>query len=216
MFRGLTKKVAVAAGASVLVAMTSLAVVPLAASAVGSAGTNTAVTATPSATVTGHAVTIAAKVTPVTTNASVPTGTVTFTITGHDSSTVSCKSAVPAPVSHSGKATCIIQGGKLLAAASPYSVVGTYSGDGNFAGSSGSTSITVAKLNTHTKLKVKPAVHNHTANVFTATVKAGSVSKLLGGDVRFTVSSQPGPTKKSKLICAGGNLQPLAVSGNVI
>jgi hypothetical protein len=103
----------------------------------------------------------------------------------------------------------------LLAADSPYGISASYSGDGNFAGSTGSASETVTPAKTHTKLKVSPKVSNHSANVFTATVKAGSASSLLSGDVRFGVSSSPGPTNKKKLICAGGNLQPLAVSGNV-
>src|SRR5580700_8057834 len=102
MFRGHTKKVAVAVGASVLVAMTSLAVVPLAASAVGSAGTTTSVSATPNPTVTGNGVTVVAKVAPVTTNASVPTGTVTFTISGG----VNCKTSDVQAINHGGKATC--------------------------------------------------------------------------------------------------------------
>jgi len=215
MFRGRTKKVAVGVGASVLVAMTSLAVVPLVASA-STTGTTTSVTATPAATTTGHAVSIAAKVTPVTTDAATLAGTVTFTITGSDSSTVSCKNPAPAPVNHAGKATCQIPAGVLLAAASPYSISGTFtSGNANYTGSTGSTSVTVARAKTHMKLKAKPAVHNHTANVFTATIKAGSASKLLGGDVRFTVVSKPGPTNLHKLTCAGGDLQPVAVSGNV-
>jgi hypothetical protein len=215
MFKGRTKKVAVAAGASVLMAMTSLAVVPLVASA-STTGTTTSVTATPAATTTGHAVTIAAKVAPVTTDAATLAGTVTFTITGSDSSTISCKNPAPAPVNHAGKATCLIPAGTLLAAASPYTASGTFTpSNANYSGSTGSTSVAVTKARTHTKLKGKPAVQNHTANVFTASIKAGGATKLIGGEVRFTVVSKPGPTNPHKLICAGGDLQPVAVSGNV-
>ena len=74
----------------------------------------------------------------------------------------------------------------------------------------------MGKARTKTKLRASPAVSNHSANVFTARVTAkGSGGSLLSGDVRFTVGSQPGPVNLHKLICAGGDLQPLAVSGNV-
>jgi hypothetical protein len=195
--------------------MTSLAVVPLVASA-STTGTSTALSATPAATTTGHAVTIAAKVTPVTTDAATLAGTVTFTITGSDSSTISCKNPAPAAVNHAGKASCQIPAGTLLAAASPYSVSGTFTpSNANYTGSTGNTSVTVAKAGTHTKLRGKPAVRSHSANVFTATIHSGSASKLIGGDVRFNVVSQPGPGSNKKLLCAGGDLQPIAVSGNV-
>jgi hypothetical protein len=214
MIRSRRKHAALAAGASVLVAMASLAIVPLSASATGTAGTTTALTATPSATTTGGGVTVAAKVAPVTTNASVPTGTVAFTITGHDGSLLSCKNPAPVTINHQGKATCVIPAAKLLAAASPYTVQGQYSGDGNFAGSTGSTSVTVSAARTLTKLRVHPPVSNGSANVFTAQVKSGKANSLLSGIVRFSVVSS-GPTSSKKLVCAGGDKQPLAVSGNV-
>jgi hypothetical protein len=215
MFKGRRKNAAVVAGASVLIAMASLAIVPLSASAVGSAGTTTSVTATPSSTTTGGGVSVLAKVAPVTTNASVPTGTVTFTITGNDSSTVNCKTSNTVAINHAGKATCTIPTGVLLGAASPYSISATYNGDTNFAGSTGSTSEVVAQARTHVKLRVKPPVRNNTANTFTARIKSGSVSGLISGQVRFSVVSAPGPANPHKLICVGGNNQPVAVSGNV-
>src|ERR1700722_18433429 len=126
MFRGRGKHVTLAVGATILMAAASLAIVPLTASAQGSGATSVAVAAHPAATVSGHPLTIVAKVTAVTgdsdttsgrvlhftarkgaraatANASVPTGTVTFTITGSNESSISCKTSNVVTIKHSGK-----------------------------------------------------------------------------------------------------------------
>jgi large repetitive protein len=180
------------------------------ASAAGSAGTNTTLTATPASTTTGGAVNVTAQVTPVTTNAHTPTGTVVFTITGGNAGTASCKKGDSQKVK-GGKAVCKVLKGQLLAADSPYTVSGAYSGDGNFATSSGSVNVVVGKATTKLKLKVKPKVHSGTANTFTATIKAGGGSALLaGGQVTFAVSDSP-PSKDSLRKCAGGDTQTITV-----
>jgi hypothetical protein len=214
MFRGRAKHVAAAAGAGVLIAVTSLAVIPMVAGATGSAGTTTTVTAKPASTTTGGAVTLDAQVTPVTTNAHTPSGTVVFTITGSNASTVSCKKGNTAKVK-GGKAVCKVTAGQLEASASPYSVSGVYSGDTNFSGSTGGTSVAVSRATTKTKLTVKPAVKNDTANTFTATIKAGGGTALLaGGQVTFAVSDSPSSTGTLRK-CSGGDTQTITVKKGV-
>jgi len=230
MFRGRFKHVAIAAGASVLVASASLAIVPLTASAVGSEASATTVTAKPSPTVTGHPLNVVAKVVAVTGvadtaraatgNASVPSGTVAFTITGtHGVPAVNCKNGNSVTLKH-GKAVCKVTSGQLQAVGSPYTVTATYSGDDNFAGSADSTTVTVNRAKTHTKLKMGPGKpHSGTTNAVTATVTTGHGGSLLTGTITFSVTSVP-VTGKTKCTNGGthgqgSNTQPLAVTGNV-
>jgi hypothetical protein len=215
MFRGRGKQVVAAAGASVLLAVTSLAIVPLVASASGT-GTATSVTAAPAIAKTGAAVTVTAQVSvPVTSNADIPTGTVTFTITGHNASTVNCKKGNVKTISASGKATCSIAKERLLAAASPYSIEGVYSGDSNFAGSSGSASETVTPAKTSMTLTAKPTkAKAGQGNDFTATLKAGAGGSLLSGNVVFSVSDSPA-TPPAKRKCVGGDSVAITVKKGV-
>jgi hypothetical protein len=242
MIRGRTKRMAIAAGASLLVAAGSLAIIPLTASAAGTAPTATTVTTHPGSTTSGQPLTIVAKVAPVTGNADtvaarsfrfrfrhgaraatgnagVPTGTVTFTITGSNSSVVNCKTTTKvvenvATISAAGKATCSIPDEALEAVASPYSIAAVYSGDDNFAGSTGNATEDVARAKTHTKVKVDSRPTSDTANTFTAHIEAGPGSSLVGGTVNFSVAATP-RTAKSLRTCAGGDVQPVAVTGNV-
>jgi len=136
MFRGRGKKTVVAAGASVLMAAASLAIVPLVASAQGTGVTNTSVVAKPASTVTGQPITLRATVVSVTgdastarhalrfkathraatPNAAVPTGTVTFTIIASNGKpAATCKTTNPAPLKHSGHASCKVGSGQLQA-----------------------------------------------------------------------------------------------------
>ena len=100
--------------------------------------TTTTVTSASDPTVTGQPVMFSATVAPVSPATGLPTGTVTFAITGTGGPPPSCDTPEPQPLS-GGVATCSVSGG-LLAAGSPYTVTATYSGDVNFATSAGSTS----------------------------------------------------------------------------
>jgi hypothetical protein len=243
MFRGRGKKTVVAAGASVLMAAASLAIVPLVASAQGSAPTSTSVVAKPTSTVTGRGITIKATVVPVTgdastarhafrfraghraatPNAGVPTGTVTFTITASNGKpSVACKTVNPATLMHNGKASCKVATGLLQAEGSPYTITAMYSGDSNFASSTGTTTETVGRARTHTKLRMGPTRPvDDSPNAVTATVKARGANGLETGTITFAVSSSPATGKTT---CTNNNgsgkpktydTQPLAVSGNV-
>ncbi|HEY5196578.1 MAG TPA: Ig-like domain-containing protein, partial [Solirubrobacteraceae bacterium] len=99
---------------------------------VNKAATTTTVTAAPASPSTfGQAVTLTATVAPVAPGAGSPTGTVTFKVDGTTVGTV--------PVSGSGQAS--ISTSSLSAGS--HTILATYSGDGNFLGSSGSLSYTV-------------------------------------------------------------------------
>ena len=252
MIRGRVKQFAVAAGASVLIAAGTLAIVPLTASAHGVHSarhaaktallsrasipaddgltpTTTNVTTHPGSTVTGRPVTISAQVFPVTGdadtvraatgNASVPTGTITFTITGKDSSSINCKTTISnvdnvATISRAGKAVCKVGVELLQAVDSPYSISAVYSGDSNFSGSTGTDSLTVSKAATHTRVRFDVRPSSDSANTFTAHIKAGKGGSLLAGNVLFSVSDTPAQPKALRT-CAGGDKQPIAVTGNV-
>ena len=186
MIRGRFKQLAVAMGASALVAAAGLAVVPAVASAAGSQTTATAVTAKPLATTSGHPLTLTAKVTAVTglasthrastPNAGTPTGTVTFIITGTPTGTIHCKTSDVVTITHKGKAVCKVLAGQL---------------------------------------KIDSAPHNGTANSVTATVRTKHGGSLLTGSVLFSVSATPATGPGKRMCTNGGNSQPLAVTGNV-
>ena len=220
MIKGRFKQLAVATGAGVLVAAAGLAVVPVVAGAAGSQPTATAVTAKPSATTTGHPLTVTATVTAVTgtattPNSGTPTGTVTFVITGTPSGTVNCKTSNVVTLKHNGKAVCKVPAGQLQALDSPYNVQANYSGDPNFAASTGNTTVTVAKAKTTTKLRIAPKPHSGTANSVTATVRTKFGGSLMTGTVLFSVAASPATGPGKRTCTNGGDSQPLAVSGNV-
>lgn len=215
MFRGRFKQLAVAMGASALVAAAGLAVVPTVAGAAGTAPTSTTVTAKPLITTTGHPLTVSAAVASVEVTSNVPTGTVTFDITGLHSGTVNCKTSNVVTISHKGKATCHVLAGQLLAQDSPYSVFVNYSGDSNFATSTGAASVTVAREATKTHLKIDSKPHNLTANSVTANVTTRHGGSLLTGEIVFSVSASPATAKGLRTCMNGGDVQPIAVTGNV-
>jgi len=227
MFRGRGRQLALAAlGCAVIGG--ALVVAPLTASAQGTSESSVTVSAKPASTVTGHGLTIIAKVSAVTAdattagvmrnaraatgNATVPTGTVTFVIEGSDDTLANCKTSNVVTIKHS-KAICHVPVEVLTHVASPYSITADYSGDENFLASSGTTSETVAPAATHTRITVDSKPTSGTGNTFTAVVKAGPGGSLLGGHVLFAVSDTPSQAKGLRT-CAGGNLQAVAVTGN--
>jgi len=207
--------VAIVAGAGAVATASVLALSTFSASA---APTPTAVTVTAPATVTtGHAVTFTASVSPFKTT-SPPVvkagGTVSFTITGSDASTVSCTGGnADLSLNGKGKAVCKVSAGGLLASASPYTVSATYTGDANFGGNSGVLSQTVSSATTHVKLTYDAKPVSGAPTTFTATVTGGG--SLPTGTVLFSVSSLG--ASSGKLKCnPGGNSQPLAPSSDAV
>ncbi len=134
-----------------------------------------------------------------------PTGTITFTITGSDNSTVSC--AKPVSMSGAGKAVCPVAPGALTVVGSAYSVTASYSGDSSYDPATSNTvseTVDQAVLKLHLSDPTKPT--NGGPAVFTVEAKAPIT---LDQPIVFAVSSDNG-TKGTKPACSnGGNVQPL-------
>jgi hypothetical protein len=213
MIRSRLKKMAIVAGASAVVTAGILAVNPFSASAADAPATTTTVTG-PATIATGHAATFIAAVSPSkTTTPPVvkATGAVTFTITGHDASSVSCTN-VPA-LSGKGKFTCKVAAGSLLASASPYTVTASYAGDGgtNFGPSSDTISQIVSAATAHVKLAVDSKPVSGSPSTFTATVTGGG-GALPTGNVVFTVAANGSTAKTTCASSAKGNTVALSPS----
>jgi large repetitive protein len=207
-------KAVIVAGATAVATLAPLALVSSAANA--TSGTATGTTITGRTTIaTGQAATFTAVVAPTTvTPGPKPTGTVAFTITGHDASNVNCSGGDTVTVTK-GKAKCKVASGSLSASASAYTVAAVYSGDGTFAGSTATpASVTVTLAKVTVRLSVTPKPTSATASTFVATIKAGHSSALVSGNVLFAVSDTPSQSK-TKRTCAGGDLQPVSVNGGV-
>jgi len=201
------RKIAIAAGAGAVATMTTLALNPFSAGAVDATTATTTTVTGPATATAGHGLKFVAAVSPFkTTTAPIvkATGTVTFTIVGSDSSTVACAGGNSSPaLSRTGTASCKVSPATLSAAASPYAVTATYSGDDNFAGSSNEISQTVGLATTRITLSFAPKVASAAATVVTATL-TGSSGLLPTGKVHFVVlPSLNNPTKASLDNCSG-------------
>jgi hypothetical protein len=216
--RSIRLRKAVVAGAVAVATVTPLALISSIAGATSGTTTSTTVTG-PSSVGTGQASVFTATVSPNTTGASPvvkATGTVTFTITGKDASSVACNGGDAVSINGKGKALCKVAGGSLEASASTYSVAAVYSGDSNFAGST-ATPMTLTVNPDKPKLHLSVTSGKPTSGVsstFKATINVGKAGSLLGGKVQFVVADTPAQPK-AKRTCQGGSNQPVAVSGNV-
>jgi hypothetical protein len=136
---------------------------------------------------TGSTVTFRAQVSP---NLIAPkthiTGTVAWTITGNDGSSVSC--AKVSRFANAGKSTCIVKGNQLLASDSPYTATAAYSGDANFAPITGSFSQPVMPKTSSLRIHWSSPPASDTATSVTVAVKGGTATSLLGGTVYFSVT----------------------------
>jgi hypothetical protein len=218
MIRSRLKRIAIVAGAGAVATMATLAVNPFSAGADGTTTSTTTTVTGPSTLTTGHAAKFIASVSPFETS-SAPvtkaTGTVTFTVTGHDSSTVSCAGGNNAlALSRKGKAICKVAADTLSASASPYTVTAVYSGDDNFGTSTGDLSQTIALAASHVKLTYLAKPTSGSSDTFTATVTGGAGTDPTGYVV-FTASSAASPSSPSASTltkCGGGNHQALSAS----
>jgi hypothetical protein len=157
----------------------------------------------------------------------VPTGTVTFTVTGTSSTPYTCDSGNVSSLQPNGSgpgavATCTFTAG-LQASDSPYAVSASYSGDPNFSGSTGNLSATIHLGNTTTTLNSasNPSVTGQPVT-FTATVNSnigappdgetvtfiqGAITVgtgvLSGGTATFTTSALAVGTKPVKATYGG-------------
>ena len=199
--------VRLAVGAAIALAGLALVASP-ASAAVGSTTTVTESTGA----ATGAPVTFTATVTH---GSGVPTGTVTFTVTGASSTPYTCDGGDVSNLGPNGSgpgsvATCSFSGG-LQASDSPYAVTAAYSGDGTYNPSNGDLSGVIHKGHTTTSLisASNPTVTGQSVD-FTATV--GVLSPATGtptGSVTFAINGTGG----GSVACDSGDSVPL--TGNM-
>jgi len=136
------------------------------------------------------------------------TGTVTWTITGSDASTVPCGKSTTA-VKNSGVVSCRVNKAVFQAAASPYTVTASYSGDSNFASGVGTYSQTVAIKQPNMIIRLPVGPSNGGPSTVTATVSGGVGSPLLTGNVIFSISSNVAAA------CTNGSAVPHSAAKSV-
>jgi hypothetical protein len=195
------RKFAIVAGAAAVATMTTLALNPFSASAADATTATTTTVTGPAKLTVGHAVTFVAKIAPF--KAPRATGTVTFTIVGSNSTTVACSGATSSPaLSHTGTASCKVAAGGLTGAGAPYAVTATYSGDGNYIGSSDEISQAVGLATTQITVSFDPNVTSGGATVVTVSL-TGSSGLLPTGKVHFAIPASNAPTKGKLDNCGG-------------
>jgi hypothetical protein len=164
--------------------------------------TNTVVTPSSNPTHTGQPVSFMAAVAPVSPSTGSPTGTVTFAITGTDGSTPSCDTSNTQPLS-GGVATCSLSSG-LLASGNPFTVAAKYSGDPDFATSTGSATEDVARavatVSVTSSANGLPVVNGQSVS-FTGTVSPPAGAGTPTGSLVFNVTASTGQAET----CDGGN-----------
>lgn len=188
----------------------------IAAYGVGLGPTTTSVSATTSPSVTGQPVSYTATVAAASPSTGTPTGSVTFTLAGADGQSADCDGGDTVGLT-ADSATCTLSGG-LPARGDPYVVRAAYSGDTDFATSSGHVDQTVQKDTTTIALgdtagtgtgggPANTATRGETVT-FTATVGTGAApgSGTPTGSVVFTVTGANDTTAT----CDGGDVSPLS------
>jgi hypothetical protein len=208
------KKLAIVAGAGAVATASTLALIPFSASASDAAATTTTVTGSAQAT-NGHSVKFTANISPFKTTAAPVTrasGLVTFTITGSDSSTVSCSGTNSPALRPTGAAFCKVAPGVLNASASPYTVTASYAGNANFAPSTGTLSQPIGLAPTTVKVTVDSAPTTQKASAFTATVSGSAAAPPTGSVTFFVTADKPHGPQKCQGV--GGDTQPLTATSS--
>jgi hypothetical protein len=152
--------------------------------------TTVTVTAKKVSVITGRPIKFQAQVSPNVDGKTKTTGTVTWTVTGVDGSTVTCDPATSLfTVTKSGRASCGIDAATLAGASAPYTATATYSGDDTFEGSSGSFSEGVSPANSHAKLSFEEPPANGAATTVDVNVTGGAATGLITGQATFSVDA---------------------------
>jgi hypothetical protein len=187
------------AGSSVFVALPAYAD--------GGTPTTITVTTTKPTIMSGQPVVFKANVSPSKIGKTKVTGTMTFTITGKDGSTVSCASV--SPLNGGGNSTCKVGKAEMLAGSAPYTVSAAYSGDANFAAGSGSATETVVSANTRVRIIIAVKPTSGASTTIQAYVKGGPGTPALSGLVTFAVASGLS-ARGVKTYCEGSATPPTA------
>jgi hypothetical protein len=154
----------------------------------GPLATTTTVSPNHASILTGRSISFNALVAPSKVGKTKITGTVAWTVTGADGTVIPCTSV--SALTGGGKSRCKIEKGSLLAEASPYTATAVYSGDPNFATSTGSGTLDLAAIKTRVEITLDATPVGGAATMVTATVIGGPATSLLEGNVVFTVTSQ--------------------------
>lgn len=170
------------------VAMGATAVASAPAFADGPVPTTVTVTANQTSILTGRSVSFNALVAPSSMGKTKISGTVTWTVTGTNGTVVPCSSV--STFSKGGKSRCKIDKGILLAGFTPFTATASYSGDANFAASSGSGTLDVTPTSTRVKIALNATPTSGAATTVTVTVVDGPATSLLAGNVVFAINSQ--------------------------
>jgi hypothetical protein len=204
-----------AAGGVVSLVLGAVFVLPASAAPVPAPpyATSTAVTSSVAAPVSGQGVVFTATVTPAKKSEPTPQGTVVFTITASNSSTVNCDAGNSVSLS-GGTAQCSVSGG-LLSSLSPYTVSAAYTDtvDSNDLSSSGTHNVTVnpGKTTTVVTSSSNPSTAEQPVT-FTAAVNITTpATGTLAGSVTFAgVTCDDGNT-----VPVSGGLAQCPVSGGL-
>jgi len=131
-------------------------------------------------------------------------GTVAWTITGHDGSTLTCGRIIP--LHNNGRVTCMVLPSQIVAGASPYTVTAAYSGDANFQASSGTFSQTVGQRLTRLRVTLPVAPASGAATTVNVLVEAGQGTSLVTGLAVFATAAS---NHAVKAVCAVSDVQPV-------
>ena len=123
----------------------------------------------------------------------VPSGTVTWTITGADGSVVDCATGITVGVDKKTLVEqCRVPQGVLVASGSPYTVSAAYSGDESYAGSSSTFSQVVNPASTRTFVAgTREPVYPGASESFTASVVPSIFGNPPTGSVTFAFTALP-------------------------
>ena len=194
-------------GAVLATAIGATAVAAVPAYADGATPTTLTVTGSQTGVTTGKPVSFTAAHTPTAVGKEKIGGSVAFTITGRDGSTVACGKVTP--LTGAGKSRCMVAPGTLLAGSAPYTIVASYGGSpsGTFGPSSNSTTLSVTSARTRVKLSLGGKIFSGDATTVVAKILSGPADPLVSGTVVFTVTSQY-HTNGVVVRCNGGSVPP--------
>ena len=198
--------------ATATIGVSAVAAVP--AYADGATPTSLSVTGSQTAVATGRPVSFLAVLTPAEVGKEKIRGSVDFTITGRDGSTVSCGKVTS--LTKDGMSRCIVAPGTLLAGSAPYAIVASYAGSpsGTFGPSSGSTTLGVTTARTRVKVSLGGKIVSGAATTVVAKVISGLANPLISGTVVFTVSSEYHTS--GVVVRCSGDVVPPPASNNIV